>query len=138
MNSDDLIRRKDALAALTLTIKTNDAPYVGQYARRALKNIPAVDAVPVVHAYWIHCNGKSHIWYCSNCGEKINYNNAHKTYAKSIKPIEEVNRYCRGCGSKMDGEQRKEETPEPGGDDRGRPVKSAGCMENIVEGTVTG
>lgn len=52
-------------------------------------------------AYWIHCDGKSHIWYCSHCGEKINYNNAHKTYNKGMKPIEQVNRYCRGCGFTM-------------------------------------
>ena len=29
-------------------------------------------------AYWIPCNGKSHIWYCSECGEKINYNDAQR------------------------------------------------------------
>lgn len=52
-------------------------------------------------ANWIHCKGKSHIWYCSNCGEKVNYNNAHKVYTKAMKPIEEVNRYCRHCGEKM-------------------------------------
>ena len=45
---DDLIRRKDALDALSLVAKTNTAPYVAQYTRRALKNIPAVDAVEVV------------------------------------------------------------------------------------------
>lgn len=54
-------------------------------------------------ANWIHCKGKSHIWYCSNCGEKINYNNARKVYTKAMKPVEEVNRYCRHCGEKMGG-----------------------------------
>ncbi|MBR3020416.1 MAG: hypothetical protein IKH57_25690 [Clostridia bacterium] len=58
-------------------------------------------------AYWIPCNGKSHIWYCSHCGEKINYNNAHNVYNKEAKPVEQVNRYCRGCGYKM--------TPQPTG-----------------------
>ena len=45
---DDLISRKEALDALTLVVKTNTAPYVAQYARRALKNLSAIDAVPVV------------------------------------------------------------------------------------------
>lgn len=59
-------------------------------------------------ALWIHCGGKSHIWYCSNCGEKVNYNNARRTYTKGMKPIEEVNRFCRGCGAIMlSAEQRK-------------------------------
>lgn len=52
-------------------------------------------------AHWIHCDGKSNIWYCSNCGEKINYNNARRTYKKDMKPVEEVNRFCRGCGTTM-------------------------------------
>ena len=52
-------------------------------------------------AYWIHCNGKSHIFYCSNCAEKVSYNNAHRVYNKNMKPIEQVNKFCRGCGYKM-------------------------------------
>lgn len=55
---------------------------------------------PVV-AYWIPCNGKSHIWYCSECGEKINYNDARRTYKTEKKSVEAVNRYCRGCGATM-------------------------------------
>lgn len=48
MSMDDLISRKDALDVLTLVAKTNSPTYVAQYARRALKNLPAIDAVPVV------------------------------------------------------------------------------------------
>ena len=44
----DLIKRDDALAALALVVKTNDLAYVPAYARKALKYIPAVDAVPVI------------------------------------------------------------------------------------------
>ena len=47
-NNNDLISRKDALDTLALVVKTNTPPYVPREARRALKNIPAVDAVPVV------------------------------------------------------------------------------------------
>ncbi len=50
--------------------------------------------------HWIHCVGKSNIWYCSNCGEKVSYNNARRVYKKDTKPIEQVNRFCRGCGYK--------------------------------------
>lgn len=61
-------------------------------------------------AYWIHCNGKSHVWYCSNCGEKVSYNNERRVYTKGMKPIEEVNRYCRGCGYPMGRKQEEQES----------------------------
>ena len=66
----------------------------------AVDAVPAIDAEPVRHGYWIPCAGKSHIWYCSECGEKINYNQVRRTYKK--KPVHEVNRWCRSCGAKMD------------------------------------
>ena len=65
---DDLISRKDALDALTLVVKTNTAPYVAQYARRALKNLPTIDAVPVVRCKDCrHCTllADSAGFYCS-------------------------------------------------------------------------
>lgn len=52
-------------------------------------------------AYWVPGKGKSHIFYCSHCAEKVNYNNAHRVYNKNMKPIEQVNKFCRGCGYKM-------------------------------------
>ena len=93
----------------------NHCPYDGpendiknctsQLARDALSLLKAQETST---ALWIHCGGKSHIWYCSNCGEKVNYNNARRTYTKGMKPIEEVNRFCRGCGAIMlSAEQRK-------------------------------
>ena len=48
MQSDDLIYRKDALDALKLAQKTIDILYVPLRTRQALKNIQAVDAVPVI------------------------------------------------------------------------------------------
>lgn len=61
----------------------------------------------IQHGYWIPCKGKSHIWYCSVCGERINYNQARRTYKPEVKPVYAVNKWCRGCGAKMDleGEQ---------------------------------
>jgi NAD-dependent SIR2 family protein deacetylase len=63
---------------------------------------PAVDAEPVRHGRWIHCKGKSNLWYCSECGEKIIYNPTRKTYKPKKKPVHEVNKRCRNCGAKMD------------------------------------
>ena len=56
-------------------------------------------------AYWIPCKGKSHLWYCSHYGDKVNYNNAHSVYQTGKRPIEQVNRFCRGCGYKMTSRQ---------------------------------
>lgn len=58
---------------------------------------------PVRHGHWVPCMGKSHIWYCSVCGERINYNQAHRTYKIEKKPVYEVHRWCRKCGAKMEG-----------------------------------
>lgn len=54
-------------------------------------------------AHWIPCQGKSHIWYCSRCGERISYNQARRTYKPEKRPVYEVNRWCRGCGARMEG-----------------------------------
>lgn len=114
---DDLISRAAAIEYLMTNMgwhdedgfKVDDADEKRSVITDLVNGIPDVDAAPVVHARWIHCDGESHIWYCSNCGEKVNYNNAHKVYAKSTRPIEEVNHFCRNCGAKMDGERRDDE-----------------------------
>ena len=55
-------------------------------------------------AYWIHAKGKSNVWYCSACGEKILYNPTRRTYRPVQKPdVSVVNRFCRGCGKRMTG-----------------------------------
>lgn len=70
---------------------------------RHLSAAPAVEARPVVYGRWIHCNGKSNLWYCSECGEKISYNPTRRTYNIEKRPVYEVNKHCRNCGAKMDG-----------------------------------
>ena len=45
---------------------------------------PTIDAEPVRHGRWIRCKGKSNLWYCSECGEKILYN-PNKYYLKYIR-----------------------------------------------------
>ena len=51
---------------------------------------PTVDAVEVVHAYWI--GEEPGDWHCSHCGEYA----ADGGY--------EQTRYCPNCGAKMDGD----------------------------------
>lgn len=71
---------------------------MGDIGAQMVRDLDAVQA-----AHWIPCEGKSHIWYCSRCGERINYNQARRTYKPDKTPVHEVNRYCRGCGAKMKG-----------------------------------
>lgn len=66
-----------------------------------LKDAPTV--IAEVHGQWVHCNGKSNLWYCSVCGEKILYNPTRRTYNIEKRPVYEVNKHCRCCGAKMDG-----------------------------------
>ena len=70
---------------------------------QAIKNAPAVDAVPVVHARW---EKLKHDTYCSACGEflpSITY--IQGGYNGTWQCCEEIEktRYCPNCGAKMDG-----------------------------------
>lgn len=56
------------------------------------------------HGEWVHCVGKSNLWYCSECGEKINYTPKRRTYNIRKRAVNEVHKYCRYCGARMDGE----------------------------------
>lgn len=84
-------------------IRNEDDPDTGWCNREAIYKdaLSLLKAQEQKTAYWIPCNGKSHIFYCSQCAEKVNYNNAHRVYNKNMKPIEQVNKFCRGCGYKM-------------------------------------
>lgn len=75
--------------------------------KQRLVEMPATDAKPEIHAYWIRGKEfgfRTHnpMWYCSNCGDGIRYNTTLRTYEKHKKPVEEVNCFCRKCGAKMD------------------------------------
>lgn len=63
----------------------------------------------VRYGEWIHCNGKSNLWYCSACGEKILYNPTRRVYNIEKRPVHEVNKRCRSCGAKMIGYKGAEE-----------------------------
>lgn len=74
-----------------------------QHSIKRLDNAPTIDAVPVVHGRWVRAAGKSNIWYCSVCGDKINYKQNRRTYNIPKVPVEQKNKFCRNCGAKMDG-----------------------------------
>lgn len=57
--------------------------------REDIDKLPTVDAAPVVHGRWWHCDDDCELWYeCSVCS--------------ASSPIEA--NYCPSCGAKMDGE----------------------------------
>lgn len=62
------------------------------------------DNEPVAHGKWIHCAGKSNLWYCSECGGRIMYSQTCRTYQINKPPVSEANKFCKHCGAKMDGE----------------------------------
>lgn len=68
-----------------------------------IEHSPTIDAVPVVHGRWVRAAGKSNIWYCSVCGDKINYKQNRRTYNIPKVPVEQKNKFCRNCGAKMEG-----------------------------------
>lgn len=75
---DDLISRAGAIQAI-----------LGSFnAIRAIEELPAVDAVPVIHAYWVEEPDRVNHWHCSNCGCPVGI--ASIAY-----------RYCYVCGAKM-------------------------------------
>ena len=87
---DDLISRAAAIKAFT-----GKPPeyYHTSYIVGELNCVPAVDAVPVVHARWTTERTWKHDgeWYCSAC---------------EYEPVVFMDSsYCPNCGAKMDSEQ---------------------------------
>lgn len=74
-------------------------------AANYIENAPTLDVAPVRHGRWVRCKGKSTLWHCSECGERIVYNSTRKTYNVRKKNVAEVNQFCRACGAKMDAGQ---------------------------------
>lgn len=100
------MRLIDADAA---TFPTPHRKEVNAYMRgwnRCLSSVlqqPAIDAVPVVHGYWIMTEFVSEdtgiwwSWHCSNCGD---------TYDGLGKLDERKHKYCHHCGAIMDGGEK--------------------------------
>ena len=61
-----------------------------------IENAPTVDAVPVVHGWWLlerTPDGKPYCFHCSICDDDFSYIGITTAY-----------KYCPHCGAKMDGD----------------------------------
>lgn len=112
---DDLISRKAAIDRIEAYCNGCDS-YNGVRLRcRACQIADAMDAVdeveaaPVRYGRWIKAKGKTNLWYCSECGEKILYNPNKRTYNVQKMPVFEKNKFCRNCGAKMEGKNGKQD-----------------------------
>ena len=89
----DLISRAAAICCLGNSPEQMCMPW--SEVERMLRELPAVNAAPVVHGRWIRQKGSAHVFKCSACGFMF----AGAAIAK----------YCPNCGAKMDGERRDSE-----------------------------
>lgn len=110
----DLISRAAAIeAALDWKIKPDGEIFaaIKIAIRSKIKQLPAVDAAPVVHARWVRVHGYctpggDPVWACSECGKGVHvYGIEHGTYGADIADGQWVS--CPNCGAKMDGERRE-------------------------------
>lgn len=103
----DLISRAEMLEALGhFNDYVNGDPHFLngiETAKEITENLPAVDAVPVVHGMWIEVDeGDGDYTYdCSVCGGKW--------WLAADTPEANGMKYCPYCGAKMDGERRDDE-----------------------------
>ena len=67
---------------------------------KRLRDIPTVDAKPVVHGRWVNVQtlGRGCVGFCSNCMTPHKANNATALRIDY--------RHCRWCGAKMDGDSK--------------------------------
>lgn len=86
---DDLIRRRDVIDALYEVCNRDDREYFSISQMNAIDDIPAVDAVEVVHSWWRQNDNGT--WSCSECSSWIP--DEQHYYA----------RFCLHCGARMDG-----------------------------------
>lgn len=108
--NDNLIGRSMEIRALKERAKKvvgMSAQGALEYAIQTLETLPPAGAELMRYGRWLHDGEKRRIWYCSECGEKITYNQARRVYKPEKKSVHEVNRWCRGCGTKMEGDEGK-------------------------------
>jgi predicted SprT family Zn-dependent metalloprotease len=100
LKKDDLISRSAAIGCLGNSPEQMCMPW--SEVERMLRQLPAVDAAPVVHGRWVKMTGmmppEYHGHYeCSNC-------QWHMKGLRNSWTREEEMYYCPGCGARMDGE----------------------------------
>lgn len=88
---NDYISREALIKAVEGNPYVTDS--VKSYVRCTAKSIPTVDAVPVVHGWWIQNDNGT--WSCNRCHSWIP--DEQHYYAQ----------YCLYCGSKMDGGRKE-------------------------------
>ena len=108
---DDLISRATALevieAVKNVSWSQSEKVLCGKMYSQ-IKDLPAVDAVPVVHGQWVKVHGfctpgGDPVWRCSVCGKGMHvYGIEHGSYGADIADSQWG--ACPNCGAKMDGE----------------------------------
>ena len=90
IDMDDLLREVDRYFFLS-----------ADEVRRFVAHAPVVDAVEVVHGYWISLTDCSNAGvYCSVCHKKV----WKEDYAWCNRKNKLRSNYCPNCGAKMDGD----------------------------------
>lgn len=92
------ISKEAAIMGLINLRDTLGEPFAKEVLNMALARLegfPQMDAVPVVHARWVHeqryGDSGGWVWRCSACRRE------------AISPIISALKYCHSCGAKMDG-----------------------------------
>lgn len=95
MADNDLISRAAAIfvsdSADYRGLTVEEVTKVTDVVSAGLRDLPAVDAVPIVHAQWIEEPDRYHHWHCSACG-----------FVEGI--VSQFYHYCPNCGAKIGGE----------------------------------
>lgn len=109
---DDLISRAAAIECAIDAVDNWDGgwnPNREEYIRKYFQELPAVDAVPVVHGRWVRVRGYvtpggDPVWKCSECGKGTHvYGIEHGSYGAYVADGQWVS--CPNCGARMDGEE---------------------------------
>lgn len=101
--------------------KVGELPLVWEYGKAVsdiyamIEESPTVDAVPVVHGYWIL---DRYLWNCSVCGNSPS-RNSDGSGTGYVQKEEQLWNYCPHCGAKMD-EVVAENATSDGGDSDGQ------------------